>query len=50
MHSVPCSLSARASANVRRVSRFCNFLDNLAPCLIVRVVLLTGSDGEESKK
>jgi len=50
MHSVPCSLSARASAKVRRVNLFCSFRENLAPCLIARVVLLTGSLGLISEK
>lgn len=50
MHSVPCSLSARASAKVRRVNLFCSLRENLAPCLIARVVLLTGSLGLTSEK
>lgn len=50
MHSVPCSLSARASAKVRLVNLFCNFRENLAPCLIVRPALLAGSAGLISEK
>lgn len=50
MHSVPCSLSARASASVRRVNLLCNFRENLRPCLIVRAVLLSGLLESISKK
>lgn len=43
IHSVPWFFRALASAKVRRVNLFCNFLENLAPCSIVRAALLVGS-------
>ena len=48
MHSVPCSLSARASARVRRVNLRCSLREKRAPCSIVRTALLLVSSATPS--